>query len=370
MPVQRPVPPPRNGEQIDGSVTIDLNAPDPVPPTTAEPAAPAQPKLFERRDRVPLDPAPDQMPPPPSDEGPDLEQQLLDMKKREQAASQRAAEERDARLRTEQQAREHINRTTQGKAESDYYMVSNALAAKTTELEQAKNQRMAALSQGDHNTAEEWNERMLDLKLDIRSLTEGKTQMERDLQGQRQQRQQPPPQQPQIPRNIEEAIAGMPALMEVEKNWLRKHPDAVFQPRQFARLQAAYMDWEDTGEKRGTPQYFRFFNDRMGYDNNDPEYDDVEGLMPANDNRQRQMEEPQRLHNPPARYSGGQMSAAPVSRVSPGTINRQAANDNSVTLSPQQREAARFSSISEKEYARNLQRLRDLKRRGYYQEVG
>ena len=62
--------------------------------------------------------------------------------------------------------------------------------------------------------------------------------------------------------------------------------------------------------------------------------------------------------------------SAPPSRSSPGSTSARAASSDQVTLSPQEREAAKISKVDEYTYAKNKQKLQALKKQGYYQEVG
>lgn len=343
-------------------ITIDISTPD--EPVKAEPSTdygtPPDQKvqLVERRDRVPLGPPPDKEPPPQADEGPDLEQQLLALKQREKAARERATKAEQEVVQTRQQAQQHVATTQREKQQSDYYSVTNALAAKQAELNNVKVEYQTALANGDHAAASDINERMLDLRLDIRDLSSGKAEMERAAK--EPPRQQPVQQQPQQV-DIETQLAQMPNLMESERQWARKHPDLFTDQKQFKILEAAYLKWEKSGQPRGTPEYFKYFDQELGYTpdsamrTTDDDYDDGYQEDPV--------PQPSQPRQRPA-------AAAPVSRSSPGPSSRDNARSNQITLTPQQREAARISKVDEKTYARNVARLRDLKRRGYYQETG
>ena len=176
---------------------------------------------------------------------------------------------------------------------------------------------------------------------------------------------QPQPQQQRPPPSIEEQLAQMPQLLDSERQWARKHPDLFSDPNQLKILEGAYLKWQRSGQPRGSPEYFRYFDQELGYNQEQPaavEYDDH---SPAP-----QQEQPSMQQRPPAVQQQRPIAAAPVSRVPVGVERRETYNSGQVTLSPAEREAARFSKITEKEYARNKARLIEEKRRGLRQETG
>jgi len=58
-----------------------------------------------------------------------------------------------------------------------------------------------------------------------------------------------------------------------------------------------------------------------------------------------------------------------VSRDAP-SLSSGASRPSQVTLSPEQREAARIAGVDEATYARNFLRMLELKKQGHYQERG
>jgi hypothetical protein len=124
-------------------------------------------------------------------------------------------------------------------------------------------------------------------------------------------------------------------------------------------MQTAFIDTEKLGIERGTPEYFEFFERRLGYEPSGGDYDEDDD-----------MGEPSNLRVMPPPQRSAPVSAAPVSRAAPGVSAREQTSSTRVTLTPQQREAAKFSNLNEREYAKNLQKLNDMKRKGYYTESG
>ena len=57
----------------------------------------------------------------------------------------------------------------------------------------------------------------------------------------------------------------MPNLLPSERDWLRQHPDPLMSPDNQQRLQVAFYDAERKGIKRGSPEYFEHFSERLGH---------------------------------------------------------------------------------------------------------
>jgi hypothetical protein len=345
----------KNGrsEHEDGSITIDLNE---APKTDEKPAS----TDYGVKAEVPVEttrrePLPSVLSVPPSSqgmaEGNDLESQIKAMKSRQEAAEQRARQAETARAQEAQRAQQAIAQSRGEVDQSNYDAIANALLARQNEVAILKQQKADARVRGDAATEVEIEDRLDDAKADLRTLRDGKQDLERQFQ-QRQrapQQQQPPPQPPQ---HIDEVIARMPGLMPTEQEWLRRHPDAVFDQLQLQQLQAAFSATQKRNLLRGSPEYFRFIDDRLGYESDEPEYDEVDDMP----------NEPTRVDRP--------VVAAPPSRSAPGVSSREARSNSQVTLSPVEREHAKISGITEREYAQNKQRLVEMKRRGYYSERG
>lgn len=348
----------RNGkaEHDDGSITIDLSeAQKDEKPVSTDYGVKAAEAPVETKSEPPP-----HREPPPQDvaDGNDLAEQMKAMKARQEAAERRAQQAEAARVQEAQRAQSAIQQSRGEVDQSNYDAIANALLARQNEIAILKQQKVDARTRGDAAAEVEIEDRLDDAKADLRTLRDGKADMERQFQQQQQRgqpRQQQQPQQQQVPpSNIDEVIARMPGLMPTEQEWLRKHPDAVFDQTNLVQLQAAYAASQKRNIVRGSPEYFRFIDDRLGYENDEPEYDEVDDMP-----------------NEPIRHAEQRpVAAAPPSRSSPGVSSREAASPSRVTLSPVEREHAKISGISEREYAQNKQKLVEMKRRGYYSERG
>ena len=357
-------------EHPDGSATIDLNQPPPAEPLDQldklpDYGAPAgkQADADVNRTTLPLRDKIETTPAPLHDE-PDLESQIRALKKREATAKQRTEEERKARFAVEQQRAQEAIRGRSELEQTQYDSVANALEARKAAAQQAKQEYASARAANDPIAEAEALERMQRVNADIPTLEQGKTQLEQRIQ---QTRNTPPQVQSTDPNMaVENVLSRMAALSNEERDWIRKHPDSVLDNRNVMLMQGAYIEAERKGIKRGSPEYFQLFEDRLGYqpedDDTATEYDDVDDDV---------VENVPRVESPPLQPRQRPASAAPPSRSAPGASTRQTdMSSGKVTLTPQQREAARIAGVDERTYAQGVQRLNDLKKRGYYQETG
>jgi len=172
------------------------------------------------------------------------------------------------------------------------------------------------------------------------------------------QQQQPPqaaePQQPQ-PQGptLEQVIAHLP---ERAKRLYREHPEFATDPEKAAQIQYCHhVAAREVGEQFTDP-YF----DRM---------EQMLGMAPAT-NGQTQQHRPSPAPAAPPRYETPvrqQRSAIPVSAPPTRDVPSMATGrpvGGPVRLTAEQRDAARFSGISEQEYARQLERMNRMKASG------
>jgi len=156
------------------------------------------------------------------------------------------------------------------------------------------------------------------------------------------------PQQPQRPANVEQVLASLPGLTNAEREWCRQHPEALLDPNNQLRMNIAFQDAAARGIQRGSEEYFQFFEDRMGY---------------GGDRSRRETRDADEYDGVDA--GGGVRVAAPPSRNRSSGGGRQL-REGQVMLSQAERDAARFSGISEVEYARQKVRLHQEKTQGLY----
>jgi hypothetical protein len=156
---------------------------------------------------------------------------------------------------------------------------------------------------------------------ELSQLSQNINELEAGLAEYQQARAAPPPPQQQAVafRDLDQALAHLPDLIDSEREYLREHPDAVRNPLSIERMKVAFLDAKRGGIERGSPEYFALFDDRLGYARRVP--------------RERERE--------------------------PET--------ETVTLNPDQRDAARIAGVDEKTYAHGVQRMKALRRDGFLQ---
>ena len=185
-------------------------------------------------------------------------------------------------------------------------------------------------------------------------------EMDRAEQLQKKVVQQPPPQaaEPQAPQQqptLEDHIAHLPPRVQ---GWYRKHPEFATDPEKAAQVQYCHhVAAREVGEQFTEP-YF----DRM---------EQMLGLAPRTNGHAQQRPAPAapRYESPPLRQRSAVPMSAPVSRDSPSMATGRPTG-GPVRLTPAQQEAARFSGISEQEYARQLVKMERMKAAGEIDDNG
>lgn len=227
---------------------------------------------------------------------------------RETAAARQEAADRAARLDVaERRSVDH-----EGEA------IASGLAAAQAEEAAARAALKTAIENGDAEGQANAAAKIGRAGSDIREYERAQA----SLAAQRDEREKNPPRQTvQQQTDPVAAIDANSNLMSVEKDWLKAHSDAVVDPRRNARLGVAYDDAIAKGLIRGTKPYFDHLEQFMGY---------ASAARPATqENTDVQ---------------------APASRTERDVSGRP--TNGRVTLSPEEREAARNMGVSEIEYAR------------------
>jgi hypothetical protein len=281
----------------------------------------------------------------------ELVRQLEHARQAAHGAHQRAQIEYQARVQ-EAQARQQAewNAQSQGQSasEAQYDAVLNAIQATQHEAEVAKQDLQRAFESQDSGQVADAQWRLGQLGARLAQLEDGKTAYEIQQQqyllalqaAQQQAAEQarhPPPQQPQRQPTVAEYIDNAPQFQPAERQWLRRHPEVLTDARRNAALQHHFYEAVNK-YGRGTREYFAYLEQAMGYGKSKPQ------------------SKTQRASN----YS------APPSRAGVTTTGVDP-SPTRITLSAEQREAARISGISEIDYAKNVLKLNRLKKDGMYQ---
>jgi len=146
-------------------------------------------------------------------------------------------------------------------------------------------------------------------------------------------------------------------------DWLKRNPRYLESETDNSRLQA--LHWQVLADDPSLEPYGeRYFREIERRENSAPDPQVQEYSSPGSGNRLRISAD---VDNVGARSRGSIVSAAP-SREPPssGGTSRHM-SEGKITLSREQKEAAKISGLSEQEYAFQLMRLREAKARGDYQ---
>lgn len=270
-----------------------------------------------------------------------LQKQLEDMRKAEAEVRKQLAESQareQAAINAANQRGEQLFLAHGEREQAQYDAVLNAIGAAESEATRAENDYAAALAAQDFAAAAQAQRRMSIATTRLVQLEDGKAAFEA-RQGQEQPRPEPLRQAPVDP------IEANPSLTRRQKDWFKTHRDDFADQNKMADLGSAHRAAVKL-HPQDSDAYFQFIEERLGY---------------------RQPVAAQADPEPEPRRS--MPMSAPVTRESP-SISTGRASPTRVELSPAQREAARFSGVSEVEYARNFLRLQELKKQGHYQERG
>jgi hypothetical protein len=272
----------------------------------------------------------------------DLKRQLDDMRKAQEESERRVNREIQARQEAERLVQEREREVSSSRARADdaeYDAILNAIGAAEAEADKAQQDLAIAGEAGDHKAAADANRRIARAESRLAQLQDGKDAIERQKTAEaariRTERENPPERRQEKQPTVEEYIDQLPNLLQSQKDWLKAHPDTISNPRVNTRLQAAHFEAEDQGMRPGTKGYFQYLEERLGF--SEPEEEEEENVKTP-------------------------VSAPPSRAATNPSTGRQ--SNNRITLTPEQREMARLSGIDELTYARQLQRMNELKANG------
>ena len=276
----------------------------------------------------------------------DLKQQLVDLRK--------ANEEQQVRFNQEVQARQDAERRSQQREQesyqhkiraedAEYDAILNAIGAAESEAQSAQRDIAAATEVSDAKAVAEASRRLARAESRLSQLEDGKLAIEhaKTQEAARAKEQRDAPRQNTQPQSVDQYIDSLPNLLPSQRAWLKGHPDALTDSKKNIRVQNAHIEAEDAGLQVGTVKYFNFLEEKLGYRKpeqltEDDDVDDEPKAAPVS--------------APPSR-----------SATSPSTGR---SSSTRITLTPEQREAARMSGVDEITYARNLQKMQELKSQG------
>lgn len=262
-----------------------------------------------------------------------LQEQLEAAQAAQRASDERAARaERDAtearRLASEREREATEARARSASLEGD--VISGGLSAAQAERDAAKQEFKRAFDAGDPDAMANAQSRMGRAEAKILTYEAGAAEIAERREAPAESQQQ---QTRQAPADPMAAIDTNPNLFAEEKVWLKAHPDAVTDTKRNNELVVAYERALRQGLVRGTPDYFAYLNEFMGYE------------KPANN--QSNQERDRQVQAPPSRNDRGSDGRP---------------SNSTVSLSPEERKMAAELGVSEKSYAIGKQELAARKR--------
>jgi hypothetical protein len=268
-----------------------------------------------------------------------LEKQIEDLRESNKQTQQQLLAEQRERRRVEAAAQEIVQDAVQFRSAAErgqHSAIKSALDAAQAEQESSKKDYAAFLEAGDFVNAAEAQQKMsraaakvLQVERDL-----GDFEMQQERAKERSERQPVERREQAQPVDVIAGIDSNPNWLPTERTFLKAHPELLTDPQKNAELGIAYN--RAMGEKlsRGTPEYFEFIENFMGFKKSESRR--------ANDDED---------DNKPY--------GAPVRRENQG--GRAPQRPSQMKLSPEQREIARNMGISEIGYARQLQKLQGEK---------
>lgn len=316
-------------------VTLPENADD-EPIVEAAPA-PKEPKIEKKEPvkRAAKEPVKEQK---KEDETPEEIPGLSDLKAQLEAARAAAEDERKRRIDAEALANKKQEETYRFRNEaekSQYDMIVNALAGVESEADLAQKEYETAISSGEWDKASKAQRIMSRAEAKLLSLEEGKSAIEARIERAKNEKPQPIKQDP-----FEQYLNQ---FSRPTQEWLRDHPQTVKDPRLNAKTIAAHHDAVAEGLIQDTPEYFEYIEEQVGFRKKTADTEEYDNLADAGNGKE----------IPTKPYS------APPSRESPNATGGKARSSRTVTLTPEQRAAAKASGISDAEYAKHLVALQE-----------
>lgn len=199
----------------------------------------------------------------------DLKKQFDDLQKRE-------AIERDGRaaaeLRVAQHQREIAERDQQlsrqgaQAVDSEFHIISNAIAAATAEANAAANEHQTALEIGDAKKATDAQRKIARAEARLVSLEDGKAALDSRVE---QMRRAPAPEKRPIQTgdHVEDQITRYTPRTQ---SWLRQHKECVTDDKTKNKAMGAHFDAIADGYTPDTDAYFQFLDTKLGFGEKKP----------------------------------------------------------------------------------------------------
>lgn len=271
-----------------------------------------------------------------------LQKQIEALKKSEELQrnyAQRMMQEREEALRRAEAHAAEVEQYKRTNQEQEEVAIGSALAAAKAEADKALSDYKNALDAGDTSAQAEAMDKLTDAKANLRLLERGKEEIE-------QRKKEPPKVEPPRRAVTDDPIDGY-GLPTEETKWLKAHRDYVTDPAKRDDLAYANSRARRMGLEPGHPDYL-------------PKINSVLREIGSLPNPEEPKDEPDK--------DRGAIVSAPVSREAQSGSTGQRQSTGKIRLSAEEIESARLSGITEVEYARQKQRLMQLKANGEYSQ--
>lgn len=264
------------------------------------------------------------------------DQGLEKLKKQLEEEKNRAENEKNARIAAEQRAAEAIRNEAAARGETQTTqldLVKNAIDSLTHQNDALEAKYAEALQAQDFIAAAKVQREMSTNAAKLIQLEAGKAALEKAPK--------PTPRVPDDP--VEQFVTNMTPRSAA---WIRSHRDCVTDEKKNRKMIRAHEDALDEGIAPDSDAYFGFIETRLGL---------AKAPSPSNGaGTEVTLEEPELSEA--AKPKGSRTPpAAPVSRSGSSTGSKRS---NTITLTPEQVEAAANSGLTPQEYARQVVALR------------
>lgn len=323
---EQPKPNPAEEVEIDFGAATDAvkpkPEPEPKPEPQAEPEDEAKTALAKRVQEL--------------EEAERTSKELL-----RQRNEQLAEYQRRVALQTQETEKAHKEQV-----DRDLGYIDREIQNQQQMIETARRDLIVAKTNGDVPGEVEATERLNDAKAEVRRYQE-----HRDRYQQLLETPAPQPQQ-QMRQPAGDPLDYMENVTEKQRQWLKDHREIFNDQRKLRKAGVGVDEAIAAGHPIDSPSFFQFIDEYMGFrkPQSQPEPEPEPEAEP----------EPQ-----PTRRS---IVAAPVSRNPPSPSSGKRESDTRVVLTPQEREIAKLSGVSETEYAAQKIAVQRARANGTYRD--
>lgn len=272
-----------------------------------------------------------------------LQKQIEALKKSEALAKQQATQanqDRQDAIKRAQEREAEVAKFQKEATQSRSDSILSGIAAASAEAEAAQRDIESAVSLGDVKAQAEAYRKLAKAETALARLEDGKTALEEET---KRIETAPKPQPINDPVEIALQSSNMPAS---GKNWIRAHPEYITNPKKNAKINSLHFDVIDEGHEPYSPEYIESMETHLG--------------MREAPKKDEQVEE-----TPVQPQQRNSIVSAPVSREVP--TSKPGERSGKTTLTVAQREAAKISGVTEAEYAKQLQKITEMKANGQIQ---